>query len=153
MKKTVYSSLPLVLAIFSLFACAGGPKFSDLSGKEWKLVEVKKQQESIKFDRDTLVSEGFANIFTLNFEAERLSGMAAPNRYFAPYELGKKQLITVKEIAGTLMAPLREPEKLKEHEFFVYLRNTYQWNITSAGQLELSSKGDDDKEATLIFTL
>ncbi|MDR1587479.1 MAG: META domain-containing protein [Treponema sp.] len=152
MKKYIYSSL-LIFAFFLLFACAGGPKFSDVSGKEWKLVEVKKQPESIKFDRNTLVSEGFANIFTLNFDAERLSGIGAPNRYSTPYELGKKQAITVKEVASTLMAPLREPEKLKENEFFACLRNIYMWNINSGGQLELLSKGDDGREVTLIFEL
>jgi heat shock protein HslJ len=152
MKNYIYSLL-LIFVNFLLFACVGGPKFSDISGKEWKLVEVKKQQESIQFDRNTLVSEGFANIFTLKFEADRLSGMAAPNRYSAPYELGKKQVITVKEIAGTLMAPLREPEKLKENEFFVFLRNVYMWNINSGGQFELLSKGDDGEEVTLIFEL
>jgi heat shock protein HslJ len=153
MKIHIHSSLLPVLVIFSLFACAGGPKFSDVSGKEWKLIEVKKQPESIKFDRNALESEGFADIFTLNFDAERLSGTAAPNRYSAPYELGRKQEITVKEIAGTLMAPLRGPERLKERDFFIYLRNAYKWDINSAGQLELSSKGDDGEEATLMFAL
>jgi heat shock protein HslJ len=153
MKIPFRGALLPVLAIFILFACAGGPKFSDVSGKEWKLVEVKKQPESIQFDRNTLVSEGFANIFTLNFDAERLSGTAAPNRYSAPYGLGEKQEITVKEVAGTLMAPLREPEKLKEREFFMYLRNAYRWNLNSGGMFELFSKGDDGQEVTLMFTL
>ncbi|MDR1420579.1 MAG: META domain-containing protein [Treponema sp.] len=135
-------------------ACAGGPKFSDLLGKEWRLIEIRTESSSIIFDRNRLVAEGFGEIFTLNFDAERISGTGAPNRYFAPYEPGtdKDRTISVKPLAGTLMAPIVEPEKLKEQEFFDCLQNAYKWNINK-GNLELSTKGPDGREAVMVFTL
>jgi heat shock protein HslJ len=143
----------IFITAVSLSGCSSAPKFSDVSGKEWKLIEVRVQPENIRFDRSTLIAEGFGEIFTLNFDVERISGMAAPNRYFAPYELGASQAISVKNVAGTLMAPLREPEKLKEKEFFNYLHNAYKWNLNKEGRFELLTKGDDGGEAVLVFTL
>ncbi|GHV14849.1 hypothetical protein FACS189491_11590 [Spirochaetia bacterium] len=127
------------------------PTFTEAQGKEWKLLEIRISSEDIIFDRGELLSEGFGDVFTLKFEDDRVAGMAAPNRYFAPYELGQGQDLVIKNIAGTLMAPIREPEKLKEHGYFVYLQNTYRWNINK-GNLELSTKGEDGREAVLVFT-
>jgi hypothetical protein len=49
------------------------------------------------------------------------------------------------------MAPLREPEKLREYDYFLYLQNAYKWNIAN-GNLELYSKGADDSEVLLTFS-
>jgi len=137
-------------AVFTLAACASAPKFADVMSKDWNLVEVRIKPENIIFERSKLVEEGFGDIFTLRFDTERVNGVAAPNRYFAPYTLAEKQGITIKTVAQTLMVPLREPEKLKEHDFFVYLQNTDKWNFTK-GKLELYSKGEDGAEAVLVF--
>jgi heat shock protein HslJ len=129
-----------------------GLAFTEVQGKEWKLAEIRTGSGEIIFDRGGLISEGFGdNLFTLKFEDDRIGGMAAPNRYFAPYELGQGQDLAIKNIAGTLMAPIREPEKLKEHEYFAYLQNTYRWNI-GKGNLELFTKGGDGREAVLVYT-
>ena len=141
-----------VMLILVVTACKSAPSFADVSGKEWKLVEVHVGGKSIGFDRNTLVSEGFGDIFTLKFDAERISGTGAPNRYFAPYTLDKNQAISIKTIGGTLMAPLRQPEKLKEQDYFKYLESTYKWNLVK-GNLELLTKSADGSEVTLIFTL
>ena len=145
----------ILLAVFLVICtvgCKSTPKFSDVTGKEWKLIDVRINNKSISFDRDVLIEEGFGEIFTLNFDIERLSGTGAPNRYVAPYTLGKNLEISVKPIAGTLMAPVRQPEKLKEHDFFTYIQNTYKWNLVNAN-LELSTKGEDGGEATMVFKL
>ena len=141
-----------VVAAFALGACKSTPKFSDVMGKEWRLVEVKTEPKNIQFDRNNLKSEGFENIFTLNFAAERLNGAAAPNLYFAPYALEKKQVIKVQPLGGTLMAPIHEPEKLKERDFFGYMQNAYKWNLAN-GKLELYTKGENETETVLIFSL
>jgi heat shock protein HslJ len=135
-------------------ACAGAPKFSDVTGKEWRLAEIRTEPENIVFDRNKLVDEGFADIFTLNFNAAQISGKGAPNRYVAPYELASENdaNISIKNVAGTLMAPIVEPEKLKEREFFAYLQNTRKWNIVN-GNLELTTKGPDGREAVMVFKL
>jgi hypothetical protein len=48
------------------------------------------------------------------------------------------------------MAPLREPEYLKEQEFFAYLQNTTKWNVVDKN-LELQSTGADGTAAVLVF--
>ena len=140
------------MAIVNLCVCGSTPKFSDITGKEWLLVEVKTEAQNTVFDRKNLESDGFGNIFTLNFDSERISGVGAPNRYTAPYKVDKNQAISVQPIAGTLMAPLREPEKLKEQDYFLYLQNTYKWNFAN-GQMELFTKNADGKEVSLIYNL
>jgi heat shock protein HslJ len=131
-------------------ACSGGPKFTEAQGKEWKLVEIRTSPENIVFNRSTLISEGFGDIFTLRFEPDRVQGMAAPNRFFGPYELGKGQNLVIKNVAGTLMAPIREPEKLKEHDYFIYLQNATRWDINNKN-LELYTKSEDSQEAVMVF--
>jgi heat shock protein HslJ len=131
-------------------ACKSAPKFSDVSGKEWLLVEVRTKDENIKFDRKKLASEGFKIIFTLKFDKERLSGIGAPNRYTAPYSLGENRAISVQAVAGTMMAAIREPEKVKERDFFAYLQNASKWDLVK-GKLELYTQDANGEEAVLIF--
>ncbi|MDR0540454.1 MAG: META domain-containing protein [Spirochaetaceae bacterium] len=150
MKNFFHFSAALV--ILGLISCKSAPKFSDVSGKEWKLIEVQLSGKSIGFDRNTLNSEGFGDIFTLNFDAERISGTGAPNKYSAPYTVEKDLSLKVSPIAGTLMAPLRQPEKLKEHDFFTYLQDAEKWNLVG-GNLQLASKAEDGSDVTLIFSL
>ena len=49
------------------------------------------------------------------------------------------------------MASFREPEKLKEHDFFAYLQNIYEWKKADEN-LELISKTQDNGEVILIFS-
>lgn len=142
--------ITLLVAVSLFFACKSGPKFSDVQDRDWYLVEVRISPEGITFDRNKLVEEDFSDIFSLRFDVERVNGIGAPNRYFAPYTLGAKQEIAIKTVATTLMVPLREPEKLKEHDFFAYLQNTGAWNL-AGGNLELHSKGENGAEVVLVF--
>jgi heat shock protein HslJ len=147
MKKYVVIS---TLFILLCAGCSSAPKFSSVINKDWNLIEVQIKPSNIIFDRNQLVSEGFGELFTLRFDEERVNGIAAPNRYFAPYTLNSDQLISIQTIAGTMMVPLHEPEKLKEHDFFVYLQNTSKWNLIK-GNLQLYTKGEKGTEAILIF--
>jgi heat shock protein HslJ len=147
--KTTGFALFLAGAVFCA-ACGSAPKFSDVRDKEWKLVAVRAEAENIDFDRNQLVAEGFGDIFTIRF-ADRVSGVGAPNRYSAPYEAGKDLSLSIKNVAATLMAPIREPEKLKERDFFNYLEKVYGWNINQEKRLELSTKGEDGTEAVMVF--
>ena len=145
----------LVFFIFAapLFStCRSTPDFADATGKEWLLTEIRTQGGNIMIDRNELKNSGFGgNVFSLVLDTDRISGMGAPNRYFAPYTLGEGQSITIQNIAGTLMAPLFEPEKLKEHEFFIYLQNAYKWDLAK-GQLELHTRKENRTEAILVFS-
>ena len=144
-----------VLAAFIVICgagCQSAPAFSDVLENEWKLTDVRINNKSINFDRNELASQGFGDIFTLTFSSDRLSGAGAPNRYFAPYTLGENQSISVGNVAGTLMVSFMEPDKLKEHEYFMYLQNAYKWNLVK-NNLELSSKGADGGDVVLVFSL
>ena len=142
----------LVLALVITGSCVSTPgDFSEARGKEWLLVEVKTQPQNITFNRKTLKSDGYGNIFSLTFDGERLSGVAAPNRYTAPYTLEDNHGIKVNIIAGTMMAALHEPEKLREHIYYTYLQNAYRWRISN-NLLELSTKNADGVDAVLIFS-
>ena len=144
-----------VLAVLAGTSCQSAPASFDSAGvlnKELKLIDVRINNKSIGFDRNSLALEGFGEIFTMTIGPERLTGAAAPNRYIAPYTLGSDRSITVSRIAGTLMAPIREPEKLKESEFLSYLENAYKWSIVK-NNLELLSKGKDGSDVVLVFSL
>jgi len=136
----------LLLALASVFT---GCK--SLKNKNWELIAVRTTPENITFERAKLAEEGFGDIFTLRFETDRAGGIGAPNRYTAPYTISGKQDLTIQTVAITMMAPLREPEKLKEKDYFAYLQNTSTWNIAGKN-LELRTKKENDTEAVLVFT-
>ena len=150
MKKVVVLILTLFFGI--IFSCKSIPNFTEVTGKAWKLVEVQVNGASIGFNRSTLTSEGFGDIFTLTFDAERISGAGAPNRYFAPYTLDKNQAISIKTIGGTLMAPIRQPEKLKEQDYFNYLQSAYKWDLVNLNFI-LLTKDAAGAEVKLIYAL
>jgi len=144
--------------IFTQTMCAGVPEFSEVRDKDWKLMEVRSRTESafgknnVIFQRSMLTQENLKNIYTLRFDAERVSGAGCPNRYFSPYALAEKQAISIQPIASTLMLALSEPEQLKERDFFSYLEKADQWNIVK-GNLELRSKNNEGAEVVLVFSL
>jgi heat shock protein HslJ len=125
---------------------------NELKGTEWKLIEVRINNRNIGFDRNALVRQGFNDIYTLRFDEELLGGVGAPNRYSAPYTLGSKQTINILLIRSTMMASLREPENLREHDYYAYMQNVYEWKLAGSN-LELFSKTDDGREVRLLFTL
>jgi len=144
--------LLLILVFAVIISCSSTPNFSDVAGKDWKLIEVNVNDRVILFDRDTLNNEDAGNIYTFNFDAQNISGTGAPNIYSGPYTLGDNQAISLSPVSSTMMAPLKQPEKLREYDFFVYLQNAYKWNLVDK-KLELYSKTDDDAEVRMVFSL
>jgi heat shock protein HslJ len=143
--------MTLLLTIIAVsFACTSSPKFSDVLDKDWKLIAVN-GSGNITFDRNKLVEEDFADIFTLRFDKERVDGVGAPNRFFAPYTLADKQGISISAVAQSQMVPLREPEYLKEQDFFAYLQNATKWNLVKGKTLELHSTDKDGAAVVLVF--
>ena len=149
MKKAFWTLV--VFLTLCAASCKSAPNFADVSGKEWKLIEVQVKNKNIGFDRGTLTAEGFGDIFTLKFDTEQLSGAAAPNRYSGPFTLSKNQSISVGVMVSTKMAALRQPEKLREEDFFKYMQNIYKWDLAQ-GNLELLTKTADGSEAKMIFS-
>ena len=146
--------ISILVLVSALTACASIPNFVDVNDRDWCLVEVRSGQQHIIIDRSKSEEEGFGDIFTIHFDEvqKQISGVGAPNRYFARYSLEGKQDMTISAIAATLMATLFEPENFKEHEFFAYLHNVNKWNLVGEN-LELYSKGEDGSETVLIFVL
>jgi len=127
---------------------------SDALEKDWKLIEVHVNNKNTEFNRQTLIREGFGDIFTIKIDAQSVSGTGAPNRYSAPYTPSAEDITSVKieTVRSTLMAPIHHPEKLREHEFFVYIQNTYKWGL-SDDKLELHSKNDSGADVVIVFSL
>ena len=125
---------------------------SAITGKEWKLIEVRINNSDTGFNRDALSREEFARFFTARFDADIASGIGAPNRYSAPYTLGDNQSISIMIMRSTMMASFFQPENLTEHDFFTYMQNAYEWNLVN-NNLELRSKTADGSAALLVFSL
>ena len=125
---------------------AGSRSISEIQDRNWILEEARVNSNQVQIDR----SIGMQEIFTLRFEADRISGVGAPNRYFAPYSAGQNNTLSMGMIAGTLMAPLFEPEGLKEHDYFTYLGNVISWDIINE-RLVLNSRDANGNPVVLIF--
>jgi len=121
---------------------------SSIEGTEWKLIEVYIDGSNTRFERKTLPAEP-GNFFTLNFDAQNISGVGVPNRYSAPYTISGNQ-IKIMLIRSTMMASFFQPENLTEHDFFNYLQNVYEWKLAN-NTLELLSKTQSGSEARLVF--
>jgi heat shock protein HslJ len=124
--------------------------FSDLQGLVWKLVEVRTGSERIVFDRGKLRSEELDTIFTIQFDGTMVSGEGAPNKYRGPYQQGEAQKLSFGNMAATLMANIREPEKLRERQYFDFLSRVNRWAYTQ-GRLELYSTDENGQEAVLAY--
>jgi len=130
----------------------GGKTFKDVEGKEWILSEVKSAGKTVRIDRNKLAADNLEGVFTISFQEDRVSGMGAPNRYFGPYTLGSNRSITPGNMASTMMMAFKEPDELKESEYFSLLSNVRRWDLRE-GKLELYSSGRNKDETTLVFTL
>jgi len=126
--------------------------FSEAVGKELVLVDVHVGGKNTGFSRKKLVKEDFGDMFTATFDGQMISGVGAPNRFSAPYVLGDEKNISINMIISTRMAAFREPERLKENEYFNYLQKTYKWDIVN-GMLELFSKTDNGVDVLMFFML
>jgi len=158
MKKSIFVFLIAAAFITSLVSCASGantPKFSDVSGKNWKLIEVYIDgmfDREIILDRDVLSQEGNTELYTLNFDVQMVSGLGAPNRYSAPFTVGDSQSVNIMPMRSTMMAAIFAPERLPEHQFFGFLQNAYKWEIDN-GNLILLSRTEEHNNVRMVFGL
>ena len=134
-----------------------GAAFSEAEGKEWFLAEVKSSGGTIRMDRRKLAADNMGEVFSINFQKDRekntnrASGMGAPNRYFAPYTAGGNKALKIENVASTMMAAFKEPDGLKESEFFAYLSKVTRWDLREM-RLELYTSNANGREVVLIFT-
>lgn len=132
--------------------------FRDAEGKEWILSELSTAAsagsagKTTFMDRQKLALNNMAGFYTISFREGRLSGLGAPNRYNGPYSTGANRLISIGNIASTMMAAFMEPEELKENDYFNYLSGAKRWDLLD-GKLELYCLSRGGDEAILTFTL
>jgi hypothetical protein len=127
--------------------------FADGIGKDWKLIAVHIDGafgREIIFDRNALEREGNGDIFTMKYDEQMISGTGAPNLFSSPYTLSGRT-ISLAPMRSTLMASFLEPEKLTEHQFFIYVQNTHEWKFVNNRKLEFLSKTETGDEVKLIF--
>ena len=129
-----------------------GAAFNEVEGKEWFLSEVRIAGKTTHIDRRKLEADNMGGFFTISFQEARVSGMGAPNRYFAPYTLGDHKSLNIGNIASTLMMAFKEPDDLKESEYFSYLPTVTRWDIRG-GKLELYCSNNNKGEVVLVFSL
>jgi len=152
MKSLIKIAMLTIVVLLALSACNSTPKFKNVVGKEWLLTEIQTgETQKVMFNRQNLEEEGFGNIFSVTFDGERISSKGAPNTFISPYKLDKKQVIAVQPMAETEIDPVREPEKLKEQDYYLYLQNAYKWNLTKEKLFELYSKDSDENEVVLVY--
>ena len=154
----IFLNLFILLAIMLPVSANAAPaqdlgtslSFRDIEGKEWILLELRDAGKTILMDRQKLEAENMGGFFTIRFEDGRLGGVGAPNRYFGPYTAGAGRDLDIGILASTLMMALREPEFLKESEFFDFLSRVSRWDLRE-GKLELYSPDGDGNETVLVF--
>jgi len=113
-----------------------------------KLIEVYINGTDAQYRRSAVIeSNGF---FTVQFTASAVVGKGAPNSYSGPCTINKDGVISIMPMRSTLMASFIEPENLKEHEFYIYVQNTYKRAIVN-NRMELYSKTEDGRDVRLVF--
>ncbi|ACC98555.1 Heat shock protein [Elusimicrobium minutum Pei191] len=156
-KKATVLTAVIAVCGFLFAACSAsktvkneGDFNNDVKGTIWQLSQVKTAGK-VTFDHANLKQdEYFRDIYTLQFSEDRVSGKAAPNRYFGPFTLGEKNEISFKHFGSTMMMGIKTPEGLAEHEYFQLMSKVYQWSY-SKGQLFLYAKNNNDEKVLLIF--
>jgi heat shock protein HslJ len=156
MKRQILLVLLVIALVMSCKTTVTGSSFSSVTGKEWKLIEVQIDSTPfsriVLYDRNDLKKNNIGSIYTMNFNAEQVSGTGAPNKYSAPYTLGEGTDVKIEVIKSTLMAPIIQPEKLQEQVFYAYMQNVEQWSLDN-GKLILHSKAENGNTVRLIFVL
>jgi heat shock protein HslJ len=120
-------------------------KTSEIQGKDWILEEIRINSATVRIDRPNNVE-----CFALRFDAERISGIGFPNRYFAPYTAGEGNSLSIGTMGSTKMASFFEIDGLKEDDYFAYLANVKSRNIRN-GKLELTGTGKNGEAIVLIY--
>ncbi|GHV84824.1 hypothetical protein AGMMS50230_04320 [Spirochaetia bacterium] len=127
----------------------GANYVSSITGKTWKLLEVRFSEKILVMDRNKLAADGMGDLFTMTVDTARISGRAAPNRYTAVYQAGANNSLTIQPPTGTRIA-VYDPERLREQEYFRYLTAVKSWKLNQ-NKLELSTVDGNNKEVILVF--
>ena len=132
-------------------ASTGANYVTSISGKAWKLTELRFSDRTVALNRGELNADQ-ADIFTITVDNERVSGKAAPNRYFGPYQAGANNALTIQPVANTMMAAIfTDPQKITEQQYLQYLTKVKSWKVNQ-NKLELTSTDAANKPVTMVFS-
>jgi heat shock protein HslJ len=131
-------------------AAASSANTDAIQGKDWKLSELRFSGRTLIVDRNKLRADGMGDFFTLTVDGQRISGKAAPNRYTAPYQAGADNSLRILPPAGTLMASVYDPERIREEEYFQFLIRVKSWKLNQ-GKLELYTVDTHNNEVILVY--
>jgi len=144
-------------SLFGAPAYDSGYTIKDIAEKEWLLSEFTNAGRTVRMDRQKLTADNMGNYFTLLIKEStaigggQISGIGAPNRYFAPFSDGSNRMLNVGLVASTMMAAFREPDGLKEGEYFAFLSCIRRWDL-KPNRLELYGLNSNGAEVILVFT-
>jgi heat shock protein HslJ len=152
--------LLILLTAISIMGCAStgrgtsGPDFSDIVGKDWKLIEVYVDGKNTQFSRASFQNNNFMrDMFTLKFSEKTVNGTGAPNMFGSQYTQGNNQTLSIMPMVTTLMAPMPfQPENLTEQNFYSYLQSAQKWGLVR-NNLEIYSRTEDKHDIRLVFGL
>ena len=146
----------ICVIVFLLSACATSKSvskssdFDAIKNRVWKLAEVKDSLGKLTFESEKLDKEQFGDVYTMQFDDTFASGKAAPNRYNAAYALGSGNVISFKPAASTRMLAFKEPEGLREHEFYGLLQKASSWNLIE-NRLFIYTRTAENPDLILVF--
>jgi heat shock protein HslJ len=157
--KTLFS---LLFAALVCAACAGSPPassghtISSFYGKTWLLSRVTVNNKATSYSREELKELNMEDCFSLEFKADteaknvRFYGKAAPNRYTGSCTADGKGNLSMKPPAATLMAALKAPQGLSEHDYLAYLSRASSWLIKN-DELLISSRNGQGEPVELAY--
>jgi heat shock protein HslJ len=129
----------------------GSNYVTSIFGKTWKLTELHFSDKTVVLNRGELSADQ-ADIFTLAMDNASVSGKAAPNRYFGPYQAGANNALSFQPLATTMMAAIfTDPQKITEPEYLQYLGKVKSWKINQ-NKLELTGTDAANKPLTMVFS-
>lgn len=121
-----------------------------IKGRVWQLSKVSDADGKIIYDYSKLPRENFDDIYTLQFETERVMGKASPNRYNGPYTLGEGNTLSFTHFASTLMMDIRIPGGLSEYDYFQLLEKVSSWKYAK-NQLTLFTADAKGRKVTMVY--
>jgi heat shock protein HslJ len=120
---------------------------NDIQGKNWRLAEVKRGYDVIAaIDRTNTP----VDIYTMKFEAARLSGTGGLNTYSAAYSVDENYNLSIRGITSTRMNPIFQMKTFSENEYFKCLNNVKTW-YTLGKNLILYTYPEDDYDNPIIL--
>ncbi|MDR0584680.1 MAG: META domain-containing protein [Treponema sp.] len=121
-------------------------------GVVWYLWEIRRGDTLLDISRLGLRVDGDEDAYSLRFDKnDRVFGKAMPNTYRGPCLWGDGSVLSFGNLVSTRMLALKEPDSLKEQEFFDYLGRVDRWALIADDRLELRSTGKDGVQVVLVF--